>query len=81
MTGKPRIFYLYREQDATGVSGTGVVAEGIWFSDGSCALRWRTKTSSTAVYGTLSDVLAIHGHHGQTYLVDQWGDPFPGEDE
>lgn len=65
----PRTFVLMRLDDATGVSGTGIVAEGIEFTDGTAALRWRTATSSTAVYGSMRDLEAIHGHQGATKVV------------
>ena len=64
-----RIFELHRDRDETGVSGTGIVAEGVVFHDGSCALRWRTEHRSTAVYATLQDVEHIHCHHGATRVV------------
>ena len=62
-------FHLRRIEDATGVSGTGRVAEGVVFSDGTCAIRWLTATKSTAVYATLADVITIHGHDGGTLVV------------
>lgn len=64
-----RRFELHREQDATGVSGTGVVAQGIEFDDGVCALRWLTAISSTAIYASSDDIRDIHGHGGLTQLV------------
>lgn len=64
-----RLFELLRNEDATGVSGTGVVAEGVEFSDGSCAMRWRSSLASTAIYGSVDDVVAIHGHEGRTRLI------------
>ncbi len=67
-----RRFHLYRLTDASGVSGTGVVAEGVEFTDRRCALRWRTATASTAVYDRIADIEAIHGHHGATRIV--WHD-------
>lgn len=67
-----RRFRLNRLVDETGVSGTGVVAEGIEFSDGTCAMRWLTGTSSTAVYGCIDDVVVIHGHNGNTRV--EWLD-------
>jgi hypothetical protein len=48
------------------VSGTGVVAEGCEFSDGSVALRWRGDNPATAVWPDLDSVLAVHGHQGST---------------
>ena len=35
-----RVFQMIRDTDVTGLSGTGVVAEVIEFSDGSVAMRW-----------------------------------------
>lgn len=64
-----RRFHLQRDQDATGTSGTGRVADGVVFVDGAAALRWRTAVSSTAVYDSISDLEAIHGHGGLTRVV------------
>ena len=61
-----RLFYLQRDIDESGVSGTGKVAEGVIFSDGKCAMRWLTETASTAFYDSLKDVELIHGHGGKT---------------
>lgn len=66
-------FLLRRIEDETGVSGTGYVAEGVEFTDGTATLRWRTGTASTAVYNSVSDVEVIHGHGGKT-VVEWIGD-------
>ena len=63
-----RRFELDRLEDATGISGTGVVAEGVEFYDGTVAMRWRTGTASVAFYDSLSDVEVIHGHQGRTVI-------------
>lgn len=49
--------------------------EGVVFSDGTCALRWRTAKRSTSVWDSLADMLDIHGHaeYG-TYIVWDNGD-------
>jgi hypothetical protein len=76
-SGWPRLFALLRTVDETGVSGTGVVAYGARFADGSVALRWAGENPSTAVWGSIDAVRAIHGHHGLTrvlWLIDE-GDP------
>jgi hypothetical protein len=39
-------FRLVRDRDVSGVSGTGIVAEGTMFSDGTCVLRWLTEIYS-----------------------------------
>ncbi len=63
---RPRTFELVRYRDLSGVSGTGVVAEGCVFTDGSVALRWRGNNPATAVWPDVESVLAVHGHQGAT---------------
>lgn len=64
-----RAFVLNRDVDDSGVSGTGVVAWGCEFPDGTCVLRWASQHRSTAVYGSLADLETIHGHGGHTRVV------------
>lgn len=61
-----RRFALVRTGDPSGVSGVGVVAQGIVFSDGTTVLRWVVDLRSVGVYASFADMLAIHGHGGQT---------------
>lgn len=63
-----RRFEIHRQEDPSGISGTGFVAEGVRFSDGAVALRWRTTTSSTAIYDNMGDLIAVHGHGGATQV-------------
>lgn len=67
-----RNFNLVRHEDESGVSGVGNVAQGVEFNDGTCAMRWLTETPSTAVYASITDLEAIHGHGGKTVVV--WTD-------
>ena len=62
-------FYLERDVDPSGISGTGRIAHGILFDDGRVAMRWMTDHRSTALYESLYDVYKIHAHGGQTRLV------------
>lgn len=64
-----RTFILYRVTDVSGISGTGVVAEGVEFSDGVCVCRWITSTATTTVYDNIQDVESIHGHDGATRII------------
>lgn len=73
-----RRFVLNRVEDISGVSGVGVVAEGIRFSDGSVALRWLVPAGNpgsgnpTSVVfhdNGIASVEAIHGHSGSTEIV------------
>src|SRR5262245_23447918 len=64
-----RLFELHRAVDPTGTSGTGVVAQGCEFDDGTAILPWLTAKTSTAWYASVEDVVAIHGHNGATVVV------------
>lgn len=78
-----RRFEVVRERDLTGISGTGIVAEGIEFSDGTAVVRWREDPTAqsyergvratTVIFPSVEAVEALHGHNGATYLY--WHDP------
>jgi hypothetical protein len=86
-----RRFQLHRHMDVSGVSGTGVVAEGVEFGKaldivwpdgvhttlpaGWVRLVWRTEVSSTGLYASVAEVETVHGHGGATVLV--WLDERP----
>ena len=64
-----RLFVLNRTEDETGVSGTGIVAQGVEFDNGRCALTWIVgEVTSVAIYDRIEDVELIHGHGGKTKL-------------
>lgn len=64
-----RSFFLNRKVDETGISGTGRVAEGVLFRNGKCVISWLTEHTSVAVYDSMGQVVAIHGHNGKTEVV------------
>lgn len=65
-----RTFNLVRHNDVSGISGTGVVAQGVEFNDGSVAMRWIVgEHRSTVLWANIEAVVAIHGHGGATELV------------
>lgn len=64
-----RKFELWRSVDVNGVSGTGIVAEGVEFSDGTAAMRWKTEIATTSVAPSVNYFNYIHGHDGATRLV------------
>lgn len=68
----PRTFRLVRTEDVSGVSGTGAVAEGVTFTDGTTVLRWLRAGGSTAVYDSHERMAAIHGHDGRTTV--EWAE-------
>ena len=71
-----RVFSLVRSEDESGVSGTGVVAEGVELSSGQCVLSWLTTPrgwdrvpAGVAVYESLEHLEAVHGHGGKSQVV------------
>jgi len=73
-----RHFYLQRNEDASGVSGTGVVAVGVVFKKtGQAVMSWLTDFNSLGIYPSVNELESIHSHEGKT--VVKWGDPSPEE--
>jgi hypothetical protein len=63
-------FTLERDVDVSGISGTGTVAEGAMFTDGTVVIRWLAGTHhSTVIWDDIASVEAIHGHGGATRIV------------
>lgn len=69
-----RTFQLHRDEDETGISGIGIVAEGVQFTDGTCVISWLTEHSSLGIYNDLQTLVSIHGHGGRTRVV--WTDTY-----
>ncbi len=67
-----RRFYLLRHNDPTGVSGTGIVAEGVRYSNGTVSLQWLREPGALSVFASVGDMLSVHGHGGSTEI--QWMD-------
>lgn len=68
----PRRFELVRHKDMSGVSGTGTVALGVQWPDGSVSMRWLGKDQAFANWSSLQGVINVHGHNGATEVV--WTD-------
>ncbi len=62
-------FHLVRNEDESGVSGTGHVAEGTMFSNGWCVLRWLSEHPGLEFFLRIEDLEAVHGHGGKTKVV------------
>lgn len=63
------LFHLERDVDESGISGAGIVAEGVVFSNGKAVLSWLTDYTSVAIYENIEHLEAIHGHAGKTRIV------------
>ena len=73
-----RRFVMRRENDISGVSGTGVVLEGVLFSTGVAVVHWLTPPprGSIAVFDSFAQFLSIHVDphpENQTHLVFEDG--------
>jgi hypothetical protein len=75
---QPRRFVLRRTVDVSGVSGTGMVADGVLWPDGTASIRWREEHPSIVFWdrGRVS-VEFIHGHGGATTI--EWLDDEPAD--
>lgn len=72
-------FVLIRSEDVSGTSGTGIVAEGIEFSNGQIVTHWLSQLDSINVYANRKVLDQLHGHNGKTKV--QWldtGESFAG---
>lgn len=67
-----RMFVLDRSEDATGTSGTGIVAEGVQFSNGQVVIHWLSQLEAINVYANAVVLEQLHGHGGRT--VVRWLD-------
>jgi len=74
------MFYLIRDTDVTGVSGTGIVAQGCLFDNGHAAITWLGETASDVIWtpsitesgeplSALEKIMRVHGHNGATRVV------------
>lgn len=64
-----RTFVLFRDEDVSGNSGRGIVAEVVEFSTGKAVVAWQVPYFSIEVHDTLESVQRIHGHGGTTRLI------------
>lgn len=61
-------FKLERVEDLSGISGTGIVAEGVIFKNGKCVLNWLTNLNSITIFDNIEILEKIHGHEGRTKI-------------
>lgn len=68
-------FKMIRQEDVSGVSGTGPVLEGIVFSTGQCVVHWLTPAPSgcIAVWACFEDFEKVHiSSHPENRTLIQW---------
>ena len=82
-----RTFTVARQSDETGVSGTGVVIEGVVLATGQCIVHWLypPPRGGIAIFDSMNDFIRVHiqPHPGnKTIITYQDGEQQQfGEDE
>ena len=65
-------FWLMRDEDISGISGTGRVAEGIEWTNGMVTVSWLGTYHSIETVMNIHTIEALHSHNGKTRVV--WED-------
>lgn len=68
-----KAFYLLRHEDVHGNSGTGVVAEGVIFYDGTGAFTWLSPEKTVTTFQSIQTIKRLHSHEGRTEIVIEGG--------
>lgn len=61
-----RQFHLIRDEDVSGVSGIGIVAEGVEFESGKVVISWLVPPYSLSIHSNMEAAQNVHGHGGKT---------------
>ena len=70
-------FTICRQNDESGVSGTGVVIEGVQYATGQVVLHWLTPAprGSIAIFESLEDFKRVHVNpHPTNKTIITWSD-------
>jgi len=62
-------FYLLRHEDVHDNTGEGVVAEGVIFDNGMCAMTWLSNVKTVTIFQRITEVKKIHSHGDRTEVV------------
>lgn len=70
-----RTFTVERGNDESGISGTGVVMQGVEFDDGKVVIRWCTDPASVVHWSSFADLwkICVEGHPTNNTVV-KWSD-------
>ena len=64
-----RRFILWRHDDKSGVSGTGLVACGTVLPGGRAVLLWLGKYGSITIHESMESLVAVHCHGGKSEVM------------
>lgn len=70
-----QLFALRRDEDPTGMSGTGTVAYGATLPDGRAVVQWLGDRPSTVGWRRVVDAEYIHSHGGTAPTAVDWLEP------
>lgn len=77
-----RRFHIVREDDPNGMSGVGIVGEGVQFTDGTCAYRFiNTEFRIESIADNIHQVEALHSHLFKDPTRIEWIDPKQGRND
>lgn len=70
-----RTFTVERGNDESGISGTGIVMEGVEFSNGRVVVRWTSIPCSVVHWDSFEDLwkICVAGHPTNATIV-RWSD-------
>ncbi len=63
-----KLFNLHRTIDTSGLSGTGIVAEGVIMSYGKVILCWKGQIQSIVIYDSIDDLIKITCNGGNSCI-------------
>lgn len=69
-----RKFTLTRLRDKTGISGTGLVCEGIQFFNGKVTCTWHSDIASVEILESFDDFLRLHVYNHNNGSQISWED-------
>jgi len=64
-----KLFQLNRIIDKSGVSGLGIIAEGVLFSNGKICIRWIGQYSSLVIWDSIEDLKNVNLHNNNTEII------------
>lgn len=71
----PKTFRLVRTQDISGVSGVGIVAQGVEWYNGRVTIAWLGSFPTIEHADNLHQIEELHGHDGSTKI--EWDQSHP----
>jgi len=65
----PKVYKMLRNQDVSGINGTGLVGWATEYPNGMTTVCWEGDIKSVVMYQSLDEAIKIHGHGGATLFI------------